>query len=74
MKSFPGGSAVKNTLSNAGDAGSIPGSGRSLEKEMATRSSILALRNSMDRGAWWATSMGCQRTGHDLVTKKQQQQ
>ena len=25
MKGFPGGSAVKNTPSNAGDAGSIPG-------------------------------------------------
>ena len=26
---FPGGSVVKNQLANAGDAGSIPGSGRS---------------------------------------------
>ena len=26
----------------------------SLEKEMATHSSILAMENSMDRGAWWA--------------------
>ena len=26
-----------------------------LEKEMATHSSILAWRISMDRGAWWAT-------------------
>ena len=26
-----------------------------LEKEMATRSSILAWRIPMDRGAWWAT-------------------
>ena len=22
----------------------------------------------MDRGAWWATVMGSQRVGHDLVT------
>ena len=29
-------------VENAGDAGSIPGSGRSLEKGMATHSSILA--------------------------------
>ena len=38
---FPGGSVVKNLLAKAGDAGSIPGLGRSLEKEMATHSSIL---------------------------------
>jgi len=34
---FPGGSVVKNTPANAGDASSIP-----LEREMATHSSILA--------------------------------
>ena len=32
------------SASNAGDLGSIPGSGRSLEKEVATHSSILAWR------------------------------
>ena len=26
----------------------------------------------MDRGGWWATSMGSQRVGHDLPTKQQQ--
>ena len=39
VRSFPGGSGVKNPPTNAtdtGDAGSIPGSERSLEKEMAT--------------------------------------
>ena len=29
-----------------------------LEKEMATHSSILAWRIPMDRGAWWATVHG----------------
>ena len=29
-----------------------------LEKEMATHSSILAWRISMDRGAWWASVHG----------------
>ena len=33
---------VKNLLANVGDVGWIPGSGRSLEKEMETHSSILA--------------------------------
>ena len=39
---FPGGSDSKAYARNAGDSGSIPGSGRSLEKEMATHSSTLA--------------------------------
>ena len=42
---FSGGSAVKNLPANAGDTrdtSSIPGSGRSPEKKMATHSSILA--------------------------------
>ena len=41
---FPGGSDVKEYACKAGDVGSIPGSGRSLEKEMATHSTILAWR------------------------------
>ena len=36
-----------------------------LEKEMATQSSILAWRNFMDRGAWWATVHGVAKNGHD---------
>ena len=40
-----------------------------LEKEMATHSSILALKNSMDSGAWWATVHGVARVRHDLATK-----
>ena len=39
---FPGGSAVKNLRANAGDSGSVPGSGIDLEEEMATHSSMLA--------------------------------
>ena len=39
---FPGGSDGKASACNAGDQGLIPGSGRSLEKEMATHSSTLA--------------------------------
>ena len=43
---FPGGSVMKYPLANArdpGDVGSIPGLRITLEKEMATHSSILAL-------------------------------
>ena len=45
---FPGGSDGKASACNTGDPGSIPGSGRSLEKKMATHSSILARENSVD--------------------------
>ena len=41
---FPGGSDGKESAGNVGDLGSIPGLGRSLEKGMATHSSILAWR------------------------------
>ena len=44
---------VKNLPCNAGDLGSISGSGNPLEKGMATHSSILAWRIP-DRGAWRA--------------------
>ena len=40
-----------------------------LDKEMATHSSILALGNPMDGGAWWAVVLGVARVGHDLATK-----
>ena len=39
---FPGGSDGKVSARSAGDPGSIPASGRSLEKEMAPHSSTLA--------------------------------
>ena len=56
---FPGGSDDKKSACNAGDLGSIPGLGRSLEKRMATHTSILAWRIPMDRGAWRATVHDC---------------
>ena len=42
--SFAGDSVVKNPPANEGDRGLIPGSGNSLEKEMATHFSIFAWR------------------------------
>ena len=42
LKYFPGGSDGKESTCNIEDMGSIPGSGRSLEEEMATHSNILA--------------------------------
>ena len=40
-----------------------------LEEPMATHSSILAWRITMDRGAWRATVHRGRRVGHDLTTK-----
>ena len=48
---------VKNLPSSAGDSGSIPMSGRSLEEGMATYSSILAWKIP-ERGALWDTAYG----------------
>jgi len=54
-KGFPGGSVVKNPPANAGDAGSIPGLGRSLGKGNGNPLQYSCLENSMNRGAWQAT-------------------
>ena len=51
---FPGGSVVKNPPANAGDAGSIPGSGRSPGVGNGNPLQYSCLGNPMDRGAWWA--------------------
>ena len=41
VRGFPGGSDGKASACNVGDPGSIPASGRSLEKEMPTHSKTL---------------------------------
>ena len=63
---LPGGSAGKESAYNAGDLGSVPGSGRSPGEGIGYPLQYSFLENPMDRGAWWATrSMGSQRAGHD---------
>ena len=52
---FPCGSMVKNPLANAGDMGSIPGSGRAPEEVSGNPLQNSCLGNSMDRGAWRAS-------------------
>ena len=68
-KGFLGGSVVKNTTVNAGDVGLIPGLGRSLEQEMATHSSILALEIPWTVEPGGLQSTGPQRVRHNLVTE-----
>ena len=55
---FPGGSAVENLPANSGDAGSIPGSGRSPGEGNGKLLQYSCLGNPMDRGAWQATVHG----------------
>ena len=62
---FPGGSVLKNLPANSGDVGLIPGSGRSLEREMATHCSILAWKMPWTEEPGKLQSMGSQRAGHD---------
>ena len=65
---FPGGSVVRNLPANAGDEGSIPGSGRPLGEGNGNSLQYSCLGNPMDRVAWWATVHG----GHkELDTAKQ---
>ena len=68
--SLPGDSRVKNPPANAGDAGSISGSGRSPGEGNGNPLLYSCLGNPMT-GAWRAYSpSGCKRVGHDLVTKQ----
>ena len=49
---------VKKSTCNAGDPGSIPGSGRSPGEGNGNPLQYSGLENPMDRGAWWATVHG----------------
>ena len=52
---FPGGSDGKMSDCNAGDPGSIPGSGITPGGRNGNPLQYSCLENAMDRGAWWAT-------------------
>ena len=64
---FPGGSVVKNMTANAGDSGQSLGQEGSLEKEVATYSSILAGKVPWTEEPSGLQSMGLQK---DLSTKQ----
>ena len=63
----------KESACNAGDPGSIPGSGRSLEKRMATHSSVLARRIPWTEKPGALQSVGSQRVRHNSVLWPEQQ-
>ena len=53
---FPHSSVGKESASNAGDLGLIPGSGRSPGEGNGNPLQFSCLKNPMDRGAWKATA------------------
>ena len=55
LQDFPGGSDGKASAYNAGDLGSIPGSGRSPGEGNSNPLQYSCWENPMDGGAWWAT-------------------
>ena len=63
---FPGGSDGKASAYNAGDLGSIPGSGRSPGERNGNPLRYSCLENPMDGGAWWATVHGVTKSWTQL--------
>ena len=59
---------LKNQPANAGDVGSIPGSGRSPGGGNGSLLQYSCLKNPMDKGAWWAT---VHRVKRELCTIEQ---
>ena len=57
-KVFPGGTVVKNLSANAGDVGSIPGSGSCPGIGNGNPLQCSCLENPRDGGAWWAAVYG----------------
>ena len=55
---FPGGAAVKNLPANVGDAGWLPGSGKSPGGGNGNPLQYSCLENPTDRGAWPDTVYG----------------
>ena len=58
---FPGGSVVKNLPVNAGNVGSISGSGKSPEEGNGNPLQYSYLGNPTDRAAWQATVHGVEK-------------
>ena len=69
---FPHSLVGKESACNAGDLGSITGSGRSPGEGNGDPLQYSCLENPMDRGAWQATVHGVVRVGRDLATEAKQ--
>ena len=60
----------KESTCDAGDAGSISGSGRSLGEGNGNPLQYSCLGNPMDCGAWWATICGVTKSQTGLSMSK----
>ena len=63
----------KESSANAGNVGSIPGSGRSPGEGNSNPLQYSYLGNPVDRGAWQATVHGGAKRGRHVLATKQQQ-
>ena len=63
---FPCGPVVKESASNVGDVGSIPGLGRAPGERHCSPLQYSCLGNPMDRGAWWPTVHRVTKSGTRL--------
>ena len=68
IRGFPGGSVVKNLPANAGNVGSIPGSGKSPVGGTNNPFQCSHLKNSTDRVAWQFTVHGVAKSWTQLST------
>ena len=68
LQDFPGGSVVKNLPANAGDMGSIPGSGRSLGEGNSNPCQYSCWEIPQTEEPGWLQSMESQRVGCDWAT------
>ena len=59
---FPGGSDCEESACNAGDLGSIPGSGRCPGEGDGYPLQYSCLENPVYRGIWWATVHGVKKS------------
>ena len=65
---LPGDSVVKNLPANAGDTGSIPALGRCPGGGNSNPLQYSCLENPKDKGAWWATVHGVEKSQTQLTT------
>ena len=65
MVGFPCSSIGKKSACNAGDLGSIPGSGRSPGEGNGNPLQYSCLENPMDKGTWQATVYEVTKVGHN---------
>ena len=65
---------VKNLPASAGDAGSIPGSGRSPGEGNGNPLQYYCPENPTDREAWQATIHEIARVRHDVATKERERE